>query len=191
MPSAKLSAKAVKRGVSRAQWLETALEVFEREGIAAVKIERLAAHLKIARSGFYWHFKNRRDLLDQMLAHWVHEYTGVVANNPELDKAPPEERLLQVMRMIAEYGLTRFEVPMRAWAGHDPKARETTDQVYAMRLDYLRGIFRELGFEGDELEMRARLFVCYHTWEQATFGAESKGKAARFRRLRHELLTRR
>ena len=56
-----------KRGVSKAQWLEAALEVLADKGIEAVKIGRLAERLDITRSGFYWHFKDRRDLLDHLL----------------------------------------------------------------------------------------------------------------------------
>ena len=62
-------------------------------------------------------------------------------------------------------------------------------QVYQNRLAYLRETFRELGFEGDELEMRTRLFVCYHAWEMSMFGDESEQKLARLQKLRIELIT--
>ena len=51
-------------------WLEKALEVLEAEGVNAVKIDRLAKLLETSRSGFYWHFKDRQDLLSCLL-HWA------------------------------------------------------------------------------------------------------------------------
>ena len=69
--------KKIKR-VSKNQWLAKALETLAASGVDAVKIERLAKALGISRSGFYWHFKNRQDLLEHLLAYWVNEYTGTV-----------------------------------------------------------------------------------------------------------------
>ncbi|MEP5089126.1 MAG: helix-turn-helix domain-containing protein, partial [Paracoccaceae bacterium] len=50
--------------VSKLDWLRKALEVFETNGIAAVRVVDLAQQLHVAKSGFYWHFKDRRDLLE-------------------------------------------------------------------------------------------------------------------------------
>ena len=58
--------KRIKR-VSKEQWLTKALDTLESSGVEAVKIERLAKALGISRSGFYWHFKNRQDLLEHLL----------------------------------------------------------------------------------------------------------------------------
>ena len=53
--------------VSKDQWLAAALEELEKGGIEAVRVERLARILNVARSGFYWHFKNRDDLYRHLL----------------------------------------------------------------------------------------------------------------------------
>ncbi len=135
-----------------------------------IRIERLARDLNIAKSGFYWHFKDRKDLLNKVLDYWAYEYTSVVAQNPQLQRASPESRLNQAARMIRLHKLTKYDVSMRAWAEHDAMAAEAVAQVYQMRLAYIREAFRDLGFKGDELEMRTRLYVCYHSWETAMFG---------------------
>ena len=178
-----------KRGISKAQWLEKALEVFEEEGVNAVKVERLAARLNISRSGFYWHFKNRQDLLDQMLDYWIHEYTGVVTKNSEIQKLSPKDRLMMVMEMVEEYSLNRLELPIRAWAEHDEIARTAVTKAYKIRLKFAEDAFRELGFEGDELKMRSQLFIVYHKWANTTFSTRSKSERKRLRELRHILLT--
>ncbi|MBW1609519.1 MAG: TetR/AcrR family transcriptional regulator, partial [Deltaproteobacteria bacterium] len=66
--------------VSKEQWLTKALDTLESSGVESVKIERLAKGLGISRSGFYWHFKNRQDLLEHLLDFWVREYTGIVTD---------------------------------------------------------------------------------------------------------------
>jgi len=175
--------------VSKAQWLDTALEVLETEGVENVRVEKLARQLGIAKSGFYWHFKDRQDLLKQLLDYWAHEFTAVVTQNPELNQGNPKQRLEQTMRMIQEYGLTKLEVVVRAWAQSDPIAAKVLNNVYKMRMDFLREIFKDLGFRGDELEMRTQLFLCYHTWEYSMFGKQQKAKQNKLLKLRLRLFT--
>jgi len=162
--------------VRKDQWLARALESLESSGVEGVKIERLAKALGISRSGFYWHFKNRRDLLEHLLEYWISEYTGVVSENPDVRKLDPQQRLLSVMEMIRDKNLTRYDLAIYAWAKFDPLARRALKKAINIRLGYLRSIFAELGFSGDDLEMRTRLFVCYHSWEATMFADAARRK---------------
>ena len=174
--------------VSKDQWLTKALDTLESSGVEAVKIERLAKGFGISRSGFYWHFKNRRDLLDHLLDYWVSKYTDVVTDNPDLLRLDPKKRLLNTMEMIRDKKLAKYDLAMTLWARLDPQVNRVVKKVVKMRLDYLRGIFAELGFEGDELEMRTRLFVCYHSWEDTIFPDLSNQKHSKLLKLRYKYL---
>ena len=176
------------RGVSKEQWLVKALEELESGGVGTVKIERLAKQLGISRSGFYWHFKNRQDLLEHLLDYWVRRYTGILTDNPDVAKLDPKKRLLTTMEMIRDKNLTKYDLSMTSWAKSDSKVHEVVGKVVKMRLDYLKGIFAELGFEGDELEMRTRLFVCYHSWEDTMFPDLSNQKHSKLLKLRYKFL---
>jgi AcrR family transcriptional regulator len=183
-----MKAKTRKR-VSKNEWLAQALEVLSTEGVQGVRIERLARNLKISKSGFYWHFRDRRELLSQVLDYWAYEFTEVVIQYQELLNVDPESRLDQISSMIRKHNLTKFDLSIRAWAEHDEMAAKMVSQVYQSRLGYLRETFRELGFKGDELEMRTLLFVCYHSWEMSMYGDEPERKLARLQKLRIKLLT--
>ena len=49
---------------------------FATSRVESLRVERLAKHLGVAKSGFYWHFKDRHALLRKLLRYWVKEYTG-------------------------------------------------------------------------------------------------------------------
>ena len=174
--------------VSKDQWLAIALDTLESDGVEGVKIERLARLLGISRSGFYWHFKNRQDLLEHLLDYWVRQFTGVVTDDPDIAKLDPKKRLLTTMEMIRDKHLTKYDLAMTSWAKLDQKVHRVVKKVVKMRLDYLRAIFAELGFEGDELEMRTRLFVCYHSWEDTMFSDLSNQKHSKLLKLRYKFL---
>ena len=165
-----------KKNVTKNQWLAKALESLESIGVEGVKIESLAKALGISRSGFYWHFKNRQDLLKHLLEYWISEYTGVVPNDPDIMKLDPQRRLKAAMDIIRDKKLNKYDLAINAWAKFDPLARKALKKAMNIRLGFLRSIFAELGFEGDELEMRTRLFVCYHSWEATTFADAARQK---------------
>ena len=171
-------------------WLEVALTVLEAEGIEGVRVQRLARDLNVSRSGFYWHFKDRQGLYDSLLDYWEEEFTQVVTANHQLASLPPKERLLRTARMIFEHNLARFDLSFRAWAQGDPAVLERVNRVYEQRLGWTRQIFRELGFKGAQLEMRARLFVGYHSWESAMFPSRSTAQAKRLIKQRIEFFLR-
>ena len=174
--------------VSKNQWLEIALDAFALKGVEGIKITTLAKELGIARSGFYWHFKNRQDLLLQLLEYWASEYTGVVTDNPDFKNLNAEKRLLATMKMVREKELAKFDLAMNAWAKLDPLVNSYVKKVVKMRLDFTRATFAELGFKGDELEMRTRLFVCYHSWEGTMFADLSNQNLLQLQKLRYKFL---
>lgn len=177
-----------KKRVSKAEWLAHALEVLASEGVQGVRIERLARDLGIAKAGFYWHFRDRRDLMQSLLNYWTHEFTAVVTDNTELTEGDPQKRLYRTMVMILEHDLAKYDLAMRAWAAHDPTAAKAVRMVSRMRLDFARSIFSDIGFRGRELEMRIRLFVGYHSWEGTAFDDLTKEERRKLLRLRHKLL---
>ncbi len=161
--------KTIHRGVTKAQWLEAGLKALSEGGAGALKIERLARSLGIAKAGFYWHFKNRDDMMQQLLDYWTHELTEVISKNPEISSLGPKDRLKCIAEMIIDYDLARYEIAIHQWALQDAGAARAVRKVHRIRLVYVRRALSELGFTGDDLEMRAMLFACYHTWESPMF----------------------
>lgn len=76
--------------------------------------------------------------------------------------------------MVWKNNLSKYDLAFSIWAKNDPLVKRAVTKVKKLRLDYLRSIFSELGFKGEELEMRTLLFVCYQTWETPMFGKFNK-----------------
>ena len=90
--------------------------------------------------------------------------------------------------MIKTYNLSRYELAIRDWAKHDPEAQSAVVHVNKVRLDFARSIFSEMGFKGDELEMRTMLFVCYESLEKPMFFHAPASKLIKLQKLRLKLL---
>jgi AcrR family transcriptional regulator len=183
-----MTKRAKKKRVSKADWLEKALDILEIDGINEVKIERLARELNISKSGFYWHFKDRKDLIRTMITYWGEEFTSVVTSNNEILNASPKERIYLAIKMILEINLTRLELPMRFSAEKDHTAWELLNRVYQTRLNFFRSALSEIGFEGEDLEMRIHLITCYHTWEGVMFRDLPNNSRAKWIKLQLDLI---
>ena len=178
-----------KRGVSKAEWLGAGLQALSAGSVSEITIDHLARSLGIAKAGFYWHFRAREDLLHQMLNHWVHEVTEVVTENALLLELEPRSRLIAAAEMILEHDLGSLDMAIRLWAQRDPTAARAARKVNKLRLAFARDALEELGFERDEAEMRAMLFVAYHALESSVFREISRKRRRELIASRIKMLT--
>jgi AcrR family transcriptional regulator len=111
-----MSKQTGRRGVSKSGWLEKGLEALSEGSFATLTVEGLAKSLGINKAGFYWHFKNRDDLLRHLLDHWTHEITEVITANPKLLALKPQSRLIRAAEIILDFELTHYEIAIRQWA---------------------------------------------------------------------------
>lgn len=180
-----------KRRVSKSDWLEAGLRALSTGGVHSVRVDLLARQLGVARSGFYWHFENRDELLADMLDYWARELTQVVTENLGIVAQPAADRLLTISKMIIDHDLARYDSAVRQWSREDPAVARVARKVFGLRLDLLARTFGELGFEGEEREMRVRLFHIYHSAEGEAIPPMSKAERRRMAEIRAEMLTRR
>jgi AcrR family transcriptional regulator len=54
----------------RSSWIDAGLRALGAGGPDAVRIEPLARALGVTKGGFYWHFDDRRALVEEMLDNW-------------------------------------------------------------------------------------------------------------------------
>lgn len=155
--------------VSKRQWLDAALEVLAADGVGAVRITALAKTLNISKSGFYWHFKNREDLLAEMKTYWTDEFSQQIISEVLKQEESPEKKLLTTVEMIRNMQSGKFDLAFNSWAQNDPLVRELVDRVRDMRISFIKKLLADTGATGAELEARARLFVVYFSWSEVMF----------------------
>jgi AcrR family transcriptional regulator len=170
-------------------WLERALEALAAKGPQVLAIEKLCHELGVSRGSFYWHFKNRADFVRRMAEFWDQRFTVAVRDTVAIAQVGPQEKLLLLSQIIQDLDVTRFDLPIRALAAMDPLAAEVVGRADKTRYQFVRSLFAELGFTGDELDMRTRIFAVYHSLD-GTFSVKEDPKASKRRRkLRLRLLT--
>lgn len=145
-------------GLGEAKWIAAALDLLARKGVAAVRVEPLAASLGVTKGSFYWHFSGRQALLDAVLAAWEARATAAVIARVEGAARRPSERLPRLVTLIARSRKApAVEQAIRAWGAVDVRARRVLARVDARRIAYVRGLLRAEGLAGDVARRRAQL----------------------------------
>ena len=164
--------------VSKEQWLNAALELLASEGVSSVRVDKLSKSLSISRSGFYWHFADRSALLNEMKEYWQREFTEKFVATSNGNRGSPAERLRDLSRSIRVFGANRFDLAFWSWAQTDVSVQDAVERVKDTRSKYVRNLFRELGFQGADLDARERIFVVYHSWGSLMYEVVAEGADA-------------
>jgi AcrR family transcriptional regulator len=142
--------------LNREDWIGAALHAVADDGPAGVAVERLAARLGTTKGSFYWHFKDREELIAETLATWEREETDALIEEMKEIGDPVERLRLGTVLAIEYEEAERPDVRLLPSAS-DPVVGEVVKRVQRKRLDFLAETFREAGFTPAEARVRARL----------------------------------
>lgn len=154
---------ATKVQLTPENWVRAAEKVLVDKSIDAVRVDSLSKDLGVTRGSFYWHFKDREDLLRQLLLAWRDRATEQIIDRFERRNLKPRD-LIRDLLVLPFHGASAkrgasTELAIRAWARRDEMARHYVDEVDAKRLAYIAQCFSALGF--DIPESRTRAFMLY------------------------------
>lgn len=150
--------------LDRDAWIQGALGVVAAEGMDGLRVETLAKKLGVTKGSFYWHFKDRRDLVDAVLTVWR---DGRIRDIRKQTSAEPGGELAALHHTIDVYAAGRnrkgiaIEAAIRMWARQDPPTAAVVEEVDATRLDCTRQLFVALGLSETEAKARSVLLYAY------------------------------
>src|SRR3954453_19357589 len=120
----------------RGAWVDAALEALASGGPDAVRIEALAASLGVSKGGFYWHFKDRQALLDEMLDAWEKAVVEDPIESVESRPADPRAKLQQLFELAPSVDFA-VELALRDWSRRDSGVAERMRRIDSRRMEYL------------------------------------------------------
>jgi len=141
----------------RTRWIEEGLRALAAGGPDAVRIEPLAQALGVTRGGFYWHFEDRRALLEEMLDTWERRSTDEVLERVEREGGDPRAKVRRAGALTFSRELLPIDLAVRDWSRREPAVAERLRRVDNRRMDYLRSLFAAFCPDEDEVEARSML----------------------------------
>ena len=149
-----------KQQLNRNDWLLAALDMCVG-GIDTIKVAPLAADIGVTTGSFYWHFKNRGELLNALLEFWEQEMTDSAIASAKTYSGLPAERIFSLMKNFMENRLARYDLAVWHWAQSDGRAKQVFGRAIKKRFAFAARLFVEAGFSKRQAEARGRMMVLY------------------------------
>jgi AcrR family transcriptional regulator len=132
------------KDLNRDDWLKAARLALLTGGVEAVRVEKLARNLRVTKGSFYWHFKDREELLALLLREWEEELLKDIIPRLRGRRGPEALRLLlrlMVARVpLGEEGVLPSDAAMFTWASVSPVVAQRINQAERKRVHLLKTI---------------------------------------------------
>ncbi|MFP3466170.1 TetR/AcrR family transcriptional regulator [Leifsonia sp. SIMBA_070] len=119
------------------------MTVLREEGVAGVRIDRLAVRLGLTKGSFHHHFAGvedfRRSLLERYEFDALDRMGRTVAS---LDRIPPQHVLVDASAQISRDA--PLEAAMRGWASQDQLAQASMQRIDTARLEALTAVWESM-----------------------------------------------
>ena len=147
--------------VSQSDWLRVAIDVLRREGIEKVRVLSLAQELGVARSGFYWHFGSREQLLAALLVVWSERNTASIVKHARRSEPTITAAVLGIFECWSDSGEfdAALDLAVREWARTDRSVDAQVRAADDMRLAALRRMYARHGFPDAPVRARVLYFT--------------------------------
>lgn len=144
-------------------WVEAGRSALIRGGVAAVKVDPIAGTMGVTTGSFYWHFKDRQELLDAVLKDWERTNSQPMFAAVENAGDDPEDQFIALCKVWLEENDydPLYDSAIREWARTSTKVETAVRRVDERRIGLLTDIFRTMGDTQQEAFIRARI-VYFH-----------------------------
>lgn len=173
-------------------WIKAAIDKLAEDNIDALRVDELAERLGVTKGSFYWHFKNREDLLAAVLDSWRRTMTSDIRL---LIETLPSGEWNQVRRLLHIAISPRpdvpggpFELSLRDWARRDKLVAKFVREVDDARVKFVTELYRAAGLDTAMARDFAEAQMAFVIGSQMTTRHRNASEFAKYRRIAELLL---
>jgi len=145
---------------TKEDWLDLGLKLFIEKGEPALVVEKMAKSLKISKTSYYWHFKDRNNFLVELAKHWAIKGTKTYIESSKKYKSD-KDKLFRLTKDVFIQGHNLNAI--RFWrdiSNKDKNIELIVRKIEKQRLGYLQTLLTS-EFGSNEAENRADMLYHY------------------------------
>lgn len=155
--------------LTRDDWISGAWDMLGENGLDGVRVEPLARRLGVTKGSFYWHFKDRQQLIEALLDRWFSIWDDQMS--PDMEQAAdPADRIWALFESVVGRVTRGQTVSLRMLSHSDPEVARLIDERDAQRLSFLMTQLGAIGFSPDEARVRGQVYQAIMTGEYLRSG---------------------
>jgi len=168
LPAANVRRKTTE-SLTRDDWISGAWDMLGVNGLDGVRVEPLARRLGVTKGSFYWHFKDRQQLVEALLDRWFLIWDGQMSPHME-QAADPADRVWALFESVVGRVTRGQTVSLRMLSHSDADVARRIEERDAQRLAFLMEQLVAIGFSSDEARVRGQVYQTIMTGEYLRSG---------------------
>ena len=165
----KPSGKRASDSLTREDWISGAWDMLGERGIDGVRVEPLARRLGVTKGSFYWHFKDRGELLEALLKRWFSIWDDQMSADMETAE-DPADRIWALFESVIGRVTRGQTVALRLLSHADPDLARRIEERDSQRLSFLMTQLKRIGFTEEEARVRGQVYQAIMTGEYLRSG---------------------
>ncbi len=157
-------------------WIVLGYQLFSKNGIAGIIVEKMAIKLKVNKSSFYWHFKTKTEFVNHIIEYWIGTDTDTIITSIENLTSAKEKFKKLVALSFKKDPYLDFMFFLKRYAQKHKDIQAIIDNIDMQRMHYTKQLIMQLGYTQDEAALKASLFykhlIGYH--EMIRYKKQSK-----------------
>jgi AcrR family transcriptional regulator len=155
--------------LTRDDWISGAWDMLGENGLDGVRVEPLARRLGVTKGSFYWHFKDRQQLVEALLDRWFSIWDDQMS--PRMEQAAnPADRVWALFESVVGRVTRGQTVSLRMLSHSDVDVARRIEERDGQRLSFLMEQLVTIGFSSDEARVRGQVYQTIMTGEYLRSG---------------------
>lgn len=147
-------------------WVNLGFKLFSEKGISGIVIEKMAQKLKVNKSSFYWHFKTKKEFIQQLIEFWINNETEHLIQITNNKNSSLQKFKTFIMLSYKKMPNQDFIFYLKRYAQKERKTKNTIEKIDLLRIEYVKSLLQEMGYTAEEANIKSSLLykhlIGYH-----------------------------
>ena len=121
-------------------WIFLGYKLFSEQGIAGIIVEKMAKKLKVNKSSFYWHFKTKKEFINEIITYWISSNTNQIISITDNQKSGEEQFIKLIELSFKKEPYLDFIFFLKRYAIKNKKIQIIIDEIDHQRIEYTKNI---------------------------------------------------
>lgn len=151
---------------TKEDWVDLGYKLFSEKGISGIVIETMAEKLKVNKSSFYWHFKTKKEFIQQLIEFWINNETDRIIELTNSEKSALQKFETLIKLSYKKMPNQDFIFYLKRYAQKEEKIKNTIGKIDFERIKYVKKLLKDLGYSEQDATIKSSLFykhlIGYH-----------------------------
>ncbi|WP_420573540.1 TetR/AcrR family transcriptional regulator [Kordia sp.] len=146
---------------SKKDWIKLGYKLFSENGEGGINVDKMSRLLNCNKSSFYWHFKTKKDFINELIAYWIDIDTTKVINEVDEQEFPKDKILKLIKVAFRKDSNLDFIFYLKKYSQKNNTIQKIIDRIDDERILFLIDLIIGLGYSKEQAEIKASIFYKY------------------------------